>query len=73
MSRTFRHSRDAGNSNTGRDGQLKRRSNRRERRLIDELAAQADAFVSPFLSGSMNVGSRQERLFSNPASAASRS
>ena len=71
MSRTFRHSRDAGNSNTGRDGHIKRRSNRRERRLIHELAAQADSFVSPLLTGSMNVGFRQERQFSNPATSAS--
>ncbi len=73
MSRSYRHSHDAGNSNTGRDRQNKRRSNRRERRLITELAAQADSFVSPLLSGTMHVGSRLERQFSNPAVSASRS
>ncbi len=57
-----------------RDRQNKRRSNRRERRLISELAAQADSFVSPLLSGlSSNAGFGSERQFSNPAASASRS
>ncbi len=74
MSRSYRHSHDAGNSNTGRDRQNKRRSNRRERRLITELASQADSFVSPLLSGlSSNAGFASERQFSNPAVSASRS
>ncbi|MCC7531152.1 MAG: hypothetical protein IT342_21780 [Candidatus Melainabacteria bacterium] len=73
MSRSYRYSPESGHSNTGGERHNDRRSNRRERRLVSELAAQADAFVlPPRAEPSTNAGFRSENRFSTPATSAAR-
>lgn len=72
MSRSYRHSPESG-SNNGGERHNNRRSSRRERRLVSELAAQADAFVLPPRAElSANAGFRSERRFSTPADSATK-
>jgi len=74
MSRSYRYSPESGNSNTGGERQNNRRVDRRSRRLVQELAAQADAFVLPSHAqlGS-NAGSRSSgRHSGHPANSAAR-
>jgi hypothetical protein len=73
MSRSYRYSPESGHSNTGGERHNNRRSHRRERRLVSELAAQADAFVLPPRAElSANAGFRSERRFSTPANLTAR-
>lgn len=76
MSRSYRFSPESGVHNTGGKRQSDRRHTRRDRRLIQQLAEIADAFVPPLSTEPLPRlagGFGSERHFSNPAKLARRS
>ncbi|MBX9949739.1 MAG: hypothetical protein K2Y39_11285 [Candidatus Obscuribacterales bacterium] len=75
MSRSYRHSPEFGANNTEGKRQTNRRTTRRDRRLIQQIADMADAFVSPLRTAPTPQaagGFRSERQFSNPANSTPR-
>lgn len=75
MSRSYRFSPESGVHNTGGKRQSDRRHTRRDRRLIQQLAEIADAFVPPLSTEPLPRlagGFGSERHFSNPAKLARR-
>lgn len=75
MSRSYRYSPESGGNHTGGKRQNNRRTNRRDRRLMQQLAEIADTFVSPLSlqpSAQHAGGFRSERQFSTPANSTAR-
>lgn len=72
MSRSYRHSPEFRANSTGGERQNHRRTTRRDRRLLQQIADMADAFVSPLStapSAQTAGGFRSER---NPAKSSPR-